>query len=89
MNGFRFLPCDVSGAPSKHRVDLHAPGIERGLRIRYARFVDGIVDGTAEVPDRDDRVPLDGREDEERVVKAGVARQGVRLRLRALAQSFR
>ena len=58
MNGCRFLPCGVCGAPLEAPVDLRAPALERRLRVRIPRLVHRIVDRTAEVPDRDDGVAL-------------------------------
>jgi hypothetical protein len=37
-------------------------------------FVDGVVDGATEVPHRHDGAALFGREHEERIVEAGLAR---------------
>ena len=42
----------------------------------HVDVVDGIIDGAAEVPDGDDRVPLGRRQHQERIVEAGVAGQG-------------
>ena len=42
----------------------------------HVDFVDGIIDGAAEVPHGNDRVPLGRRQHQERIVEAGIAGHG-------------
>ena len=83
MNGCSARPCGVCGADAvvageaarelarATRRAAHAR--RRDRRPSRARLVDRVVDGAAEVPDGDDRAPLRRRQDEERVVEAGLA----------------
>ena len=85
MNGSRARPCGVCGVDDgsssvgEAARDLAAPLVEPGVgggAIGLGldpRLVHRVVDGAAEVPDRDDRLAARRGQDEERVVEVGVA----------------
>src|SRR5262245_66448861 len=69
VGGVQLRPprCNLRGCAGTRLV-----GQPSGPLLFRHHFIDGIVYGATEVPDRDDGAPLLWRKDEERIVEAGI-----------------